>query len=284
MRNIFLFIRRYFNFLFFILLQIVALYMLFHYNRFHEAAFMGVANEITGGISGKYDNIAYYFNLKKTNEELVKENAELRNRLYSNFEAHDTSGTVIPDTLSRDTTGMPRKYLWMPAKVVYNSVNMPNNTLTINRGSNQGVFKDMGVICTEGVVGTVINTSPNYAIVMSLLHSQSRISAGLKKTGETGTVLWEGTSPLFLTMINIPKSVKVAVGDSVVTSQYTTYKFPKGIMIGTISEIIEDKGSNFYSLKVKPATNFYNVEYVTVVDNLQKEEQRKLEDSARKNQ
>lgn len=284
MRNIFLFIRRYFNFLFFIVLQIIALYILFHYNRFHEAAFMGVANELTGRVSDKYDNITYYFNLKKTNEALVKENNELRNRLLTNFESPDTSQKLVIDSLQPDTLGKMRKYIWRPAKVVYNSLNQQNNTLTIERGENQGVQKDMGVIGPAGVVGTVINTSGNFAIVMSLLHSQSRVSASLKKSGETGTILWDGNSPLYLTMINVPKSVPVAVGDSIVTSPYAIYRFPKGIMIGTVAEIVEDKTSNFYTLKVKPATNFYSVEYVTVVENLQKEEQKRLEESTKKDQ
>jgi rod shape-determining protein MreC len=55
-------------------------------------------------------------------------------------------------------------------------------------------------------------------------------------------------------------------------------------MIGTVQQIVEDKSSNFYSLIIKPSTNFYNVEYVTVVDNLQKDEQKRLEEAARKNQ
>jgi rod shape-determining protein MreC len=84
-------------------------------------------------------------------------------------------------------------------------------------------------------------------------------------------------------MINIPKSVQVAKGDSIVTSGYSL-SFPPNILIGVVSEIVDDKSSNFYSLIVKPSTNFYSVEYVTVVDNLQKEEQKRLEEATRKNQ
>ena len=119
---------------------------------------------------------------------------------------------------------------------------------------------------------------------MSLLHSDMKVSASLKKTGETGSVFWDGVSPLYLTMNNVPKSVAVVVGDSIVTSPYGVYRFPQGIMVGTVAAIVEDKSSNFYTLRIKPATNFYNIEYVNVVENLQKAEQRKLEDSARINQ
>lgn len=282
MRNIFLFIRRYFNFVFFVVLQIAALYILFHYNKFHEAVFDNIANELTGNIGGKYTNITYYFSLKKTNDALAKENAELRNRLFSNFDKADTSQKVVQDTIAYDTLGHFRKYVWRPARVVNNSVSLPNNTLTIDRGENQGVHKNMGVISANGVVGVVINTSPNYAVVMSLLHRQSKISASLKKTGETGQVLWDGNSPLYITFKNVPKSAQVNKGDSVVTSAYAAYRFPQGILIGTVMDIVDDKTSSFYTMRLKPATNFFNVQYVTVVENLVKDEQAKLEEETNK--
>jgi rod shape-determining protein MreC len=282
-RNIFLFIRRYFTFLFFVVLQIVALYLLFHYNKFHEAAAMGVASEITGRVSTRFNNVTYYFNLKNTNDALVKENEVLRNRLKFNFQSPDTTQKIIQDTVAYDSMGHIRKYMWRSAKVVNNIVSLQNNTLTIERGENQGVHKDMGVISSGGVVGTVISTSSNYSIVMSMLHRQSHFSAALKKTGETGTVQWNGETTEYVTMTNIPKNVIVAKGDTIVTSQYSSF-FPPGIMIGTVSEVVDDKSSNFYSLKIKPGTNFYNVEYVTVVENLQREEQKKLEEATKNSQ
>jgi rod shape-determining protein MreC len=282
-RNIFLFIRRYFNFLFFVVLQIVALSFLFRYNKFHEAAFMGIANETTGMVGERFNNVEYYFRLKRTNDSLVKENTDLRNSLRQNFESPDTTQRVVTDTIPYDTLGHVRKYMWRPAKIVSNTATLQNNYITIERGLNQGVRRDMGVISSTGIVGTVVDVSANYAVIMSLLHRQNRVSAKLKKTGETGTIQWDGETPFFVTMINVPKSAKVAAGDSVVTSQYS-YLFPQGILVGTVAAVLEDKTSNFYTLRVKPATNFYSVEYVTVVENLMKDEQKKLEEASRKNQ
>ena len=91
MRNIFLFIRRYLNFLFFLLLQVIALSILFRYNRFHEAAFTNVAKEVTGGLYDKVSNTEYYFHLKRTNDSLVHENERLRNMLRVDFESPDSS-------------------------------------------------------------------------------------------------------------------------------------------------------------------------------------------------
>jgi len=282
-RNIFLFIRRYFNFLFFLVLQIVALSFLFRYNKFHEAAFMGVANELTGRVSAKYSNVEYYFHLKKTNESLAAQNEHLLNSLPSNYQAPDSSKQIITDTTRYDTLGTIRRYVWRGARVVNNTVSLQNNYITIHRGEKQGVLKEMGVVSPAGLVGRVVNISENFSVVMTMLNRQSSVSARLRKSGEIGKIQWDGRSPDFVTMINIPKSAPVAKGDSIVTSGYSL-SFPPGIMIGTIAEVIDDKTSNFYSLKVKPSTNFYNVEYVTVVDNLQKEEQKKVEEAAKRNQ
>lgn len=281
MRNIFLFIRRYFNFLFFIVMQLAALYILFHYNRFHEAAFMGVASQVTGRINEKYNNIEYYFKLKKANEELVKENEQLRNLLRQNFEGPDSTLRIVTDSATYDSLSKYRKYLYRTAKVVNNSVNFQNNYFTIHRGEAQGIKKDMGVISPSGVAGAVIFTSKDFSIVMSLLNSQSRQSAKMKRGGETGQILWDGKDPSYVTMINLSKSMPVYKGDTVITSQYSG-RFPEGIMIGTVTEVVDDKSSNFYTLKIKTATDFYNLEHVTVIENLQKDEQRKLEDSLKK--
>ena len=280
MRNIFLFIRRYLNFLFFLLLQIIALSMLFRYNKFHEAAFMNVAKEVTGGLYDKVSNTEYYFHLKRTNDSLVHENERLRNQLATNFENPDTITVIVKDTIPFDTLGHFRKFLWREAKVTNNSTSTQNNYITIHRGENQGVRKDMGVVSANGVVGVVVNTSANYATVMSLLHRQNHLLGSLKKTGETGTVQWTGDSPLFLTLINIPKSAKIAKGDTVITSQYAT-RFPPSV-IGTIYNIVEDPSTQFYTIFIRPATNFFSLHNVYVIENLQAVEQKNLEEATKK--
>lgn len=280
MRNVFLKIRQYFNLIFFLTLQVIACYILFHYNRYHEAVFMGVGGEITGFINERYNNVESYFSLKKTNTELMEENTRLKNLLKQNFDIPDTTFLAVTDTIRIDSVEQHRKYQYYSAKVINNSVTSQNNYVTINRGYAQGIEKDMSVISPTGIVGTVVNVSKNMATIMSLLHSQSRVSASLKKTGETGSVEWEGNNPQEITFKNIPKSVIVQKGDTVVTSLYST--FPPGYPVGVVNEITEQPGSNFYVLKLKPLTNFFNVQYVYVVKNLHKQEQDALEKATNK--
>ncbi len=281
MRNVFLFIRRYFNFLFFLVLQIVALTFLFRYNQFHEAVFNGIAGEVVGKINAKYNNVEYYFRLKDTNEELVRENVHLRSLLRSNYETADTSRRIVVDSIRIDSILKYQRYIYYPAKVVGSFVSAQTNYLDIHRGANQGIRKDMGVIGPLGIVGRVVEVSDNYATVMSALSRQFKVKAKLKKTGENGTIDWDGVSTSYIQMRDIPKSVVIKRGDSVLTSELSSI-YPPNILVGTIDRVIADNSSNFYIIKLKTATNFLTIQYVDVIDDLQKAELFKLEQTIKK--
>jgi rod shape-determining protein MreC len=281
-RNVFLFIRKYSNFLFFLLLQVISLSFLFRYNNYHEAAFMNVAGEFTGSINQRFSKVESYFRLKQINEQLAAENLRLNQTLKENYEGAGGPGKMITDTIQGDSAKEIKKYVWMGAKVVGSTVNSQVNFLTIHRGALQGVRPNMGVTGPLGIVGQVLNVSDNYATVWTLLNRQFRVVVKLKNGGERGTLEWDGVSPNYVTLKDIPKSAKVKKGDSVVTSPASSMFSGANLMVGTIDEIIDDKSSNFYSLRVKPSTNFYSIEYVYVIENTQLTEQNHLEDSTRK--
>jgi rod shape-determining protein MreC len=280
-RNVFLFIRRYSTFIFFLVLQIIALSFLFRYNKFHEAAFLNVATEITGKLDERYNSVEYYFNLKRTNDSLVKENTWLHQLVRDNYDWPDSLRRPVVDTIMMDSLRRIQKYIFLDAKVVNSSVTSQNNFLTIHRGSAQGVKPNAGVVGPQGIVGYVVNVSDNYASVMSLLNRHYSVVVKLKKGGERGTVEWDGTSPYYVTLKDIPKSASVKIGDSVVTSP-TSSHFPGNLMVGTVVDVQDDKSSNFYTIRLRPSTNFFNIEYVYVIRNSQVEEQKRLEDSTRK--
>jgi rod shape-determining protein MreC len=282
MRNIFIFIRIYFNFLFFLFLMGISLFMLFSYNRYQHTVYSAVAGEITGKINRQYNDVEYYFQLKKTNDSLVKANETLYNKLKADFDLPDTATNISVDTIKRDTLLLQRKYLYLQAKVVGNSVSQPNNYLQLHRGSQQGVVPDLGVTdINNSVVGTVVDVSKNYSVVMSLLHRQSNVSAQLKKTGETGSIVWDGLQTNIVVLKEISKEVKVARGDTVITSG-SSDKFPYGLLIGTVKEVENDKAGSAYIIRVKTAANFYNLQYVYIINNLQKEEPRQLLNKVKK--
>jgi len=92
---------------------------------------------------------------------------------------------------------------------------------------------------------------------------------------------WDGKTPNILTLTGIPKSAKVAKGDTIITSGFST-SFPKGMLIGFVDEIIAEKSTNNYTIKLRSAANFYDLEFVYAIDNKQAEEINKLLDNAKK--
>ena len=282
MRNIFLFIRRYFTFLFFLVLQALALWFLFTYNRFHRAKGLGAANEITGWFNSKYNNAEDFFRMKEENRRLLKMNDSLLNLLPTNFAKLDTSSRLLTDTIPFDTLGHYRRFIWRDAQVVYSTVNSEKNYIQINRGSNQGMKDNMGVFSSDGgLVGQIVNVSPNYSQVMSMLHIQNKVSVLVKKTGSTGMISWDGKNPKFLTLSGISKSDSIVKGDTVLTGNYSL-SFAPGHMVGTIEEVIPDNSSTFYILKVRTKANFNDLQQVQIVENLQYEDQNSLLQETRK--
>ncbi len=282
MRNIFLFIRRYFIFFTFLILEVVSLWFLFNYNRFHRAKFLGVATEMTGRINNQYNKVEDYFSLKEENHRVHKLNDSLLNLLKRNFIQRDTGMQLVKDSVPYDTAGHYRRYFFRDATVIYNTVNDQKNYLQLNRGSNQGIKDNMAVVGSDGsVVGVVMNVSPNFCQVMSLLHVQSTINASLKKGGESGTVEWDGKDPQYLLLKKIPKTVEINKGDTVLTSTYS-YNIPPGYMVGTVADIKVDNTTGMYLLKIKTAANFYSLHQVHIIENIDREEQVKLFDETRK--
>ena len=286
MRNIFLFIRRFFTVIVFLVLQVVALWFLFTYNRFHKSKGLGVASEATGWFNSRYNTLEDFFKMKEENRRLLKMNDSLINLLSSNFTKIDTAVTILKDTIPYDTLGNFRHYAWREAQVLYSTVNSEKNYVQINRGANQGMKDNMGVFSSDGgLVGQVVNVSPNFSQVMSLLHVQNKVNVQVKKYKISGTLSWDGKDPRFLTLTNIPKSDSLIKGDTIVTGNYSL-SFPPGHLVGTIAEIIPDPSTNFYVLKILAVANFQNLQHVMVVENLQyndqdnllKETKKKIED------
>lgn len=282
MRNIFLFIRRYFTFFTFLTLQVVALWFLFNYNRFHRAKFLGMANEMTGRINTQYNRVEDYFRLKEENRRVHQLNDSLLNLLSRNFMHRDTTTLVTQDSVLYDTSGSFRRYFSRPATVIYNTVNAQKNYIQMNRGANQGIKDNMAVVGSDGsAVGVVVNVSANFSQAMSLLHVQNSVSVSLKKTGDFGTAEWDGKDPRYLTLKRIPKTVDVKKGDTVLTSA-VSFNFPPGYMVGIISEIKLDNTTGMYLLKVNTAANFYNLQQVHIIENIERSEQVKLFDETKK--
>jgi len=257
----------------FVILEIIAL--LFYFNRNinpNKATFISSANEMIGGIYESTSRVSRYWNLSAVNDSLARENAELKMRLPSS----KFSSLVEPNT-KIDTT-LQQHYEYIEAKVVNNTIHRPHNFLTINRGAKQGLRPNSGVLNGngKGIVGVAQKVSDNYAVVMSVLNLDIRISAKIIRNDYFGVMVWDGTDSRYMTLESIPKHADVHIGDTIITSGFSTI-FPEGILIGKIESFFKPEGLNFYTIKVALFNDLNSAQYVYVVNNLLREERIKIE-------
>jgi rod shape-determining protein MreC len=266
MRQIVDFLIKHYTFFLFLLLEGIALHLtLSHYNSKAENI-MTSANRISGFYFEKIHAVTDYFSLRESNKQLVSENEKLINRLsaYRYFSQQD------------DQFLEERQYKYTLGKVIKNSVNRQQNYLTINKGKKSGIKINSAVVSPKGVVGVVAKVSNNYATVVSLLNTNFSMSGELEKTGYFGSLNWDGESPEYLTLNDIPGHVKIQKGDTIVSSGYSAI-FPQAMPIGIVSKIYKIKQSNFYRLQVKTLANFRKLDYVYIIENTYKAERDSLE-------
>ncbi|NOY38533.1 MAG: rod shape-determining protein MreC [Chlorobi bacterium] len=269
MRTLLRFLYRYHFFLVFLTLEIIAVTIGFRYNKFQQAAFVKFTENISGYFNEKISAFTDYFSLVETNRKLAFENAALKNQLQRVYRSDELFFFSEEDTLYR------QKYFFTSARVVNNSIHNMYNFLTLDKGREQGMRPEMGVISTEGVVGITVGVSQNFTSVMSLLNKNFHLSARLKKNNYFGSLSWDGVDYLHAQLTEIPHHVDIHPGDTVITSGYSAI-FPEGIPIGVV-EKAELRDASFYTASIRLFTDFKHLVYVDVIGNLKKEEQRNLE-------
>ena len=270
MRSLFRFLLRNYFIIMFLALEAFSFSLLVSYNNYQRVTFINSTNNVVGTIYERLSHLDDYFSLTRTNAQLAAENAALRTQLQRRIMLQERNPVMRPDTVDAPA------YVFTAAKVISNSVNKQFNYITINKGSRQGIKQDMGIICPEGVVGVITNVSPNYATGLSLLNKRFSIPAKITKNNYFGNLVWDGEHTNTADLKEIPFHITVNVGDTVVTSGYSSI-FPEGIMIGTITKWDQANGTNFYNIKVELTTNFRTLKYVEVVQNSKQAELKKLE-------
>ncbi|MBT8304851.1 MAG: rod shape-determining protein MreC [Bacteroidia bacterium] len=264
MQRIINFIIRNQSFLLFLLLFLLSVFFTIQSHSYHKSKFINSANFLSGGIYDGANSISQYFGLRKENEVLIEENNRLKSIMF-NSETNGSETTSI-DTISYDT-----KYRLTSAAVIKNSYSLTTNMLLIDKGVNDGLKEDLGVITSKGIIGIIENLSGNYSSVISILNSNSRINAQLKKSDHFGTLEWNTESPVFVQLVDMPKIAPVSVGDTIITGGRSTI-FPKGIPIGKVTDFKLDLAEDFYTIQVELFNDMTNIGHVFVIENLDTEE------------
>jgi len=269
MKNLLLFIWKHSFFFWFLILEGVASFLIVSNNSYQRTSFINASNGFTASILSASNKLTHYIGLSETNDELAKENAQLR-ELITNCQ------NILGENIYEYSDSIQQlHYRYQNAKIISNSFQKRNNYLIINKGSKSGIKPLMGVITSSGIIGIVKDVSDNFSTVISVLHSKSAIDIKIKNNGYTGTLVWPGQDYIFGKVKNIPSHVHLTIGDTITTSGNSSI-FPDHILVGTISDFQLNKGASFYDIEIKFSVDYNKIKHVYIINNTLKDELNKL--------
>lgn len=243
MRNFFQFIWKHqFTFLFFAL-EFLGFALLTSNNSFHNSKIQSTSAAFSGSIASLRDSYTQYIGLREENEKLLEENRRLKDALRR-------SG------LRPDMPAFPFKY--ETAHAINSTYHLGNNFIILDKGLEDGIAPQQGVIGPQGVVGIVHTVSDRFSSVIPIIHSQTRISSKLKKNNYFGLLRWNGTDEGYAMLEDIPNHIGVFTGDTIVTRGASGI-FPPNLLVGTAVSSEKNESSGFQTVTVDLATDFRRV-------------------------
>lgn len=280
MRNLLNFLLKYNHWFLFILLEVISFVLLFRFNNYQGSVFFTSSNALVGGVYELAGQVTGYFHLKETNEDLVQENVSLRLQTEALREAlrEYTNDTTAIERIRQEAL---QEYDMCKAKVINNSLIYSDNYLTINKGREDGVREDMGVISGNGLVGIVYQASDHYSVVIPVLNSKSNISCKVKRSEYFGFLSWDGISSEYAIVRDMPRHSVISLGDTIVTSGHSAV-FPTGVPVGIVEDISDSNDGLSYRVKVRLFTDYARLKDVCVIEKKGRQEQEELENRARK--
>lgn len=257
------------GFFVFALLEVISAYLIVNFNGEQGKIYAHTSSLVGGRVSREWHKLTQFADSPRRLREVMEENDSLKTLLLRRqtvrLPYRDTFFLVSFDTL-KNKINRPA-YEFIAAQVIGNSIGGSSNWIMLNRGRSDGVTDNSGVVSRQGLVGVVRFTDEHFALAMSLLHRQTRISASIKNRGYFGSLIWEGGSPDFMTLNDIPKHVEVNQGDTIVTSGYSLM-FPQDQLIGFVESHTTPSGSNFHAIQVRLSQPMADVHDVYVVKNI----------------
>ncbi len=252
------------NLIIYLFLSFITFNYLYNNSSVHYSGFGKAGTFISGSTSSIFSFINSYFNLRHENNKLIEENLELK-KIESKF--IDFSGAKEIAESNIDNT--------ISAKVILNSVNKSRNIIVINKGELNGINKDMGVISSRGIVGIIKDITNNYSSIVSLLNTDLKINAIVKKSSTIGSISWNGLDPRIVQLNDIPLSSSIKVGDTIVTGGMSFY-FPRGIPIGKIEDYDNSSLEGYYSIDVSIFNDFSSLSNLYVLERTDNDEIKSL--------
>jgi len=219
---------------------------------------------------GSGETVRSRMQLEEMNEALLAENTRLQERLrgYEAQEERQAEWDHLPDSL-------PNTYRYTPATVVKMSRNRTHNYIILNKGSEDGIRPQSGIISDRGVVGVVEAVGKHYSYGLTLMNPALSVGARLGSTSLVAPLSWDGHNSDRAILRDLPAHQTIAPGDTVRTSGFSTI-FPPDIPIGVTGDSRIVNGST-REVTIELFQDFSRLRYVTIAENLGRTEIRALE-------
>ena len=214
-------------------------------------------------ISGNDSFFADMDTLKAENEELKKKNSELEQSLRELEIIKAENDTLKEYVNLKDKY---TDYTTVPADVINRDISNYSSTIIINVGSDDGIKEEMTVIADSGLVGHVISVTNNTAKVQTIVDTASAVTSKISTTEDTIVVQGTLEDKSTLRANFIPTDAVVLQGDTVETSGIGGI-YPKGIHIGTITEVVNTNNITDRYAIVQTAVDFNKLNTVLVITN-----------------
>lgn len=278
MRNLLNFLFNYGYWLLFLLLEVASLMLLFRFNSYQGSVGFTSASRIAGHIYAVSAEVSSFFKLRSVNEGLTLHNVHLQ---AENKALREALQEKLPDNQEAVVAHALQAagYSITPTHIINNSLHLPDNYLTLDKGTADGIAPEMGVVTGNGIAGIVYMVSEHYALAISLLNSKSSISCKFKHNDYFGYLKWKGGDPRHALLEDVPRHALFQKGDTVVTSGYSAV-FPQGLMVGTVDSIADSNDGLSYLLRVRLSTDFACLDNALIIANKGREEQHALEAKA----
>lgn len=264
MRNLFAFFAKYNNWFLFVILEIICAVLLFRYNNYQNSVYLSSANALSGKLYEWQSEVGSFFSLTKINSQLTERNLYLE-RQVNEISEKLVSLTKDSSYLHNNQLQLLKEYKLIPAKVIASSLNKKDNLITLDKGRVDGIRKDMGVACGNGIVGVVYMVSNHYSVVIPVINEKSNISVMIKDRGYYGYLHWQGGPSDIAYVDDVPRHAHFKMTDEVVTSGYSAI-FPAGVKVGKILHVFNSSDGLSFRVQLRLSTDFGNLRDVCVID------------------
>lgn len=224
-----------------------------------QRAISWAGSQVNGVATTVWEIATVYYQNKELREEVIT----LRQQNLQAYE-YAAENMRLREMLNYKTTAV--QFDLMPAKVIGRESSTWTSMIVINRGSSDGIAKNMPVVTEKGLVGVITEVSPNASKVQLILDPRSSVGTLVQRPESrvAGIVQGNPSDPMLPQMINIPRNADVIEGDVIVTSGFGGV-YPKGLLIGSVANIQNDDGGLLEIAYLYTAVDFQKLEDVLII-------------------